>query len=441
MIETALDAAYHRLFTQQVIKTCPNDNTIKTYPYSYMGRLTEQSVCVGSAMDKKTLISIAKRAAGGSTADMLTIAMLYNVGFGLPKDEKACEDWSNFALVSPASVAFTDAVAELKAHVKSVPESFYPEDLHLPYTRIMTRLSSFRAYSGKSGGCDVFPLLSGIRVYLIYRQNDTGVPHLYAAYYANKSAGYSLAIDELIALGAPRKFGDHNGRSIIDRYRGTPSDLYIVAATITVPKASLVKAKLFGENTREVFAKFLENTEPVKELKDFDNSAVVARVAELTQQRKKLASAAKTVKTTDAKEYKRLKRQYVALGNELEGLQEKAAVDPKVEYDAYLESRPKSVLALVAQELYLWRDGDIEYPPLSVNELPKLLSTLGFRALYHPALENIGYFSKAEADANDLNELARIYEKNLGLKLQGLLLRPRNKANIRFCRTFTQRRV
>jgi hypothetical protein len=437
---TPLDNVLHRLHTLGKCPSIEPTGDIGSYSYSYMGRLVKQRVTVSPVMKKKTLVRVAKGAISGSITDMATVAMLYATGYGLPKDGDLAESWALFSTISQASIHFDDACALLKKHAMQNDEEIWPLDLTLPIARMAERLATFKPYKGGDtmAGASIFPRFAGVRVFLLYRQGEEGVPHLYAGYYKDGD-DILLEIDALIRLGVPRYLGEVRGKCIIDSYTpfGKKHSLIVVVGTIAVPISAMRKARQFGNSTKAVFKAFLADASPRKIEAAFDNSFYVEKLAELRKQVRRLRGRLKTVKGTRrlvvSEKYERLRDSYI----ELKALVEKS--NPKLEYANYLETLPETYLRMVMQELYLWEDGMFVAAPIPPSQTPDHLSSLGFTSLRMRNLEFLSYSCESRLTDERLAEVAKKFEVCLGFKVTGLVIQPKivgAPLRLRSCRSF-----
>lgn len=447
---TPLDCTIHRLYEQGLLLNKPNTPNkpkkkdtdkeakdekddepidIRSYPYTYMGRLVEQRVIVDPVMKKSTLDRIVKNATEGSMQDMATVAMLYNVGYGLPKDLRLSQIWSDFAIMNPTVMEFTEACALIKEHVSNCPDEIWPLALTMPVNRIVKKLNSFYPFNGAAKGAYVFPRLAGIRIFLLYRQAANETPHLYAAYYKDED-NLILGIDTLIKLGAPRYLGENGNKIIIDSY--TPfgrHPLYVVVGTIAVPKELIDKAKSIGKNTREIFHHFLMDTTPRKTKDAFDNSFYVNQLKETKERLDKLSRKLETVNGHSRVKLKikvsEMQRLYATQSALVSGS------NPELDYANYRSTLPEHFLKLVAHELYLWENAELKAAPIPPTQLPTHLSSLGFCSFRFSTLETIAYSLNDEI----LNpkKVAETFERILGFRVTGLIIQPKAKtARLRF---------
>lgn len=419
-----LDKTIHRLYETGVLQVCiPTHPDIRAFTYEYMGRITTQRVTVDPRMKKGDLLRIARNAARGNLQDMVTVAMLYNVGYGLPYDAKLADVWAKNACIQPAAIGFDAACKLLMKHAHDNPYEIYPDSLLVPCLEIIDQIHDHNHDATIREGACVMPRIKGIRVYLIYRNVPGEVPHLYAGFYRVGEDTF-IALDKLVELGAPRYFGEIRNKVTINNF--TPfgdNAMYVVASTIYIPET--VAAATGSHDVFEVFDEFLNDDQRVRTREDFNNQDFVDA----------LARAQKDFERTD-----RLLARYMANGQSApqkhrdehqknrENLERRKAdlstSDPQREYDAYIARLPVSKLRFISHEMYRWnRDG------LKTVKLHRLLmGSLGFRSIDHPALEFVGYV----ATDSDVKKTVNLFEKALDCKVEALIIQPSLTASVRF---------
>jgi len=417
-----LTSVIHHLYERGVLKSCEPTHDFKTYSYEYMGRIVKQPVTVGTNMKRADLIRIVKNAADGVIEDMVTVAMLFNVGYGLPFEPERAVVWSAYATLQPASEYDRECAYALKC-AEEAPDESYPDALIYPCLDVVRKIHDHKRTGTLKPGCSVMPRLRGVRVYLIYRTAPGVTPHLYAGFYHHKE-NYFLALDKLVQLGAPRYFGEIRGKMTMQEF--TPfghNAMYVVAGTVFIPES-----KRNGDKIGQVFRQFITDDTPPLTQSHFRIEDDVAAQAEAqrtvnnlirTQQRN--AERGKDNPVESLQEIIKAKRR-------LEQLTERVkTADPEAEYNAYLQSRPESRLKFVASEIYRWnRDG---LKTVRMGRQQQLhLSSLGFRSLTHPALEFVGRI----AEDTDVQKTVNIFEKALDAKVSALIIQPGVDATVRF---------
>ena len=414
-----LNSTIHRLYEIGVLKICKPTQYIDSYTYEYMGRIMPQTITVDPRMQKVDLIRIVNAACNGSIQDMVTVAMLYNVGYGLPYDEKLADAWAHHATLVKAAVGFDACCANAKASAFDNPPEIYPNSLVFPCLDVVNNIHEQANPGTIRKGSYVMPRLEGIRVYLIYRHIPGVVPHLYAGFY-HDGEDIFIAMDKLIELGAPRYFGEIRGNITIRDYItfGTNSR-YVVAGTIFVPES-----KGGTKITTETFDEFMLDKEPIArskfntELAAKELESAEKTVNRLQRLKQRFTDLDKTFPAEQKAELREAVARAAALADELKN------ADPQADYEAYLDTLPKAKLHLVVHELYRWnREGLRTCKVKQVH-----LQSLGFTSLMHPSLQTVGWV----ADHEDVQKTVKMFEKALDAKVNALIIQPNTDASARF---------
>ena len=417
-----LTSTIHHLYENGVLKTCEPTHDYESYSYEYMGRLVKQPVTVSTRMKKSDLIRIVESAQDGNTDSMVTLAMLFNVGFGMPFDTERAAIWSKFAMVEPAGEFDEQCEFALRA-ANEAPEISYPDSLLYPCLDIVRKIHDHKKDGTIKPGNYVLPRFKGVRIYLIYRTAPGVTPHLYAGFYHSRD-DYFLSIEKLIALGAPRYFGELKGRLTIPEY--TPfghNAMYVVAGTVYIPES-----KRNGDRIASVFSQYINDTTPPLTLNHFrieDDIAArddqVKTVNTLTRTQQRQTAKGKEVPIESLQQLMKAKKR-------LEQLEERVkTADPEAEYQAYLQSRPETRLKFVATELYRWNRDGLK-TVLMGRQMHQHMSSLGFHSLSHPALEFVG----SVADSTDVAETVNKFEKAMDAKVSALIIQPGINSTVRF---------
>lgn len=425
-----LNSAIHRLYETGVLHTCADAGNITSYTYEYTGRIVNQKLTVDPRMNKADLVRIARKAADGNISDMITVSMLYNVGFGLPQNEELAKAWVSHATLMPATQAFDDCAAQVIADAQNNPDKIYPDSLLLPCMHIINKLHDFSHESKFRQGCYVMPRLEGIRVYLIYRHVPGHVPHLYAGFYRDDDGDIFLSIDKLVALGAPRAFGEHHNRIIINGY--TPfgeNSMYVIASTIYLPETQREASKAVGTDLWDIFGKFLNDDSVDRVESSFTMEFYEDKLRESERAVERLTRTVKRFSDLGTpvpiKHKKALRQAKASVAELTEYLR---TSNPHIEFQSYMATRPRSYLRMVSHELYRWnRSTGIKTVPMH-RIMQTHLSSLGFRSITHPMLEFVGYV----ADSDDIEKTVKIFEKTLDAKVQALIIQPSPDASVRF---------
>lgn len=419
-----LTSTIHRLQETGAIGLCAISNHMHAYTYEYMGRVAKQQLTVDVRMKKTELLRIVKRAVEGSLPDMVTVAMLYNVGYGLPYDEELAKVWSCHATIVAAPMAFDVCCEKALEHAMAAPAEFYPDSLVYPCLTIIDQIHDHSHASKLKAGQFVMPRLKGVRLYLIYRHVPGYVPHLYAGFY-REGDNVFVAMDKMIELGIPRTFGELRGRVIINSYEPFgQNSMYVVAATIYVPES-------IGHDhvdAHQLLHEFM-NDESIDRTRDsFDTAFYEESLADTQKTVKRLERTAS--KHADKGERvpselrKELAKAQTLAKNYVDVI---ANSNPQAEYEAYLQARPKSKLRYVAHELYKYNRNGLH--TLELCPAPRVhLQSLGFRSIHHPALECVGYI----AETSDVAKTVKIFEKALDAKVEALIIHNSPTASVRF---------
>lgn len=417
-----LTSTIHHLYEKGILKTCEPTHDFETYSYEYMGRLVKQPVTVGTRMKKSDLINIVRGACDGNLEDMATLAMLFNVGYGMPFDRDRSVAWMKYSLVDPASQFDAECEYAMKC-AEEAPEYSYPDSLIYPCLDIVRKIHDHKNTGKLRLGCSVLPRFKGVRVYLIYRTQPGVTPHLYAGFYRDKE-NYFLSLDKLVALGTPRYFGEIRGRVTMTEY--TPfghNAMYVVAGTVYIPES-----KRNGDRISQVFKQFLNDDTPALTPQHFNTEDDIALQQEaqktvntLTRSQSRLAEQGKPIPLDSLQHLQKAKKR-------LEELTERVKhSNPEAEYAAYLQTRPEARLRFVASELYRWNRDGLKTVPMG-RQPHLLMSSMGFHSLSHPALETVGYV----ADTTDVRETVNKFEKAMDAKVSALIIQPGPESTVRF---------
>lgn len=425
-----LNSAIHRLYENGVLHVCEDTGNITSYTYEYTGRIANQKLTVDPRMNKADLVRIAKNAADGNISDMVTVSMLYNVGFGLPHDDALAAAWVAHVNLAPATIPFDDCAAQLIAHAQNNPDKIYPDCLVLPCLNVIDKIHDFKHEGKLRKGCYVMPRLEGIRVYLIYKHVPGHVPHLYAGFYHDNDGDVFLSIDKLIALGAPRAFGEIRGRITINGY--TPfgeNSMYVIASTIYLPESKREASLAIGSDLWDIFRKYLNDPHPDRGANSFnmdfyeetllENQRTVARLERTVNRFKEMGE---TLPTKHKKALREAKAKVADLTEYLK------TSNPDIEYRAYMQTRPRAYLRMISHELYRW-NRTVGLKTVPMNRIMQThLQSMGFLSIMHPLLEFVGYV----ADNDDVAKTVKIFEQTLDGKVKALIIQPSPDASVRF---------
>lgn len=419
-----LTSTIHRLQEMGTLKICEVSNHVHSFTYEYMGRVAQQRLTVDVRMKKTELLNIVKRANSGSLPDMVTVAMLYNVGYGLPYDEELAKVWTAHATLVRATKSF-DASCELALkHAYAAPAEIYPDSLIYPCLNIIDQIHDHTHQSKLKPGMFVSPRLKGVRVYLIYRHVPGYVPHLYAGFYRDGEDVF-MAIDKLIELGVPRAFGEIRDKVVINSYEPFGvNTMYVVAATIFVPE-SIGKGQI---DAHAQLRAFLDDDTVERTRGSFEIDAEKEALAELQKTVNRHERSAKRYTDNGQQppsqvrnELLKAKRRAAELADTIKN------ANPQAEYEAYLQTLPKAKLRYIAHELYKWTRRGLFTLELCPTKRVHLQS-LGFQSMAHPALECVGYI----ADTSDVAKTVKLFEKALDAKVEALIYHPSATASTRF---------
>jgi hypothetical protein len=417
-----LTSTLHHLYEKGILKTCEPTHDFESYSYEYMGRLVKQPVTVSTRMKKSDLLNIVRSACDGNLEDMATVAMLYNVGFGLPFDRDRAVAWMQYSLVNPASQFDAECDYAIKC-AEEAPDISYPDSLIYPCLDIVRKIHDHKNVGTLRKGCSVLPRFKGVRVYLIYRTQPGVTPHLYAGFYRDKD-NYFLSLDKLVALGAPRYFGEIRGRVTIPEY--TPfghNAMYVIAGTVYIPES-----KRNGDKISKVFKQFLTDETPKLTAQHFSTDDTIALLEEarktvntLTRAQSRLAEQGKAIPLDSLQQLQKANKRVDQLTEQVKN------ANPEAEYQAYLSARPEARLRFVATEMYRWNRDGLKTVPMGRQQHQQMQS-LGFHSLTHPALEFVGYV----ADTTDVRETVNKFEKAMDAKVSALIIQPGPESTVRF---------
>src|SRR5690606_30330065 len=428
-----LDLLFHRLYRMGHIEApemiqdedgkvlgIEGEGTIETYTFEYQGRLVKQAVTVRPVMKKETLAGIVQRACDGNMADMVTVAMLYNVGFGLPFDETAALAWTRFATLSVALADdFSEYCSRAKLEARDAPNEIWPVSITLPCIRAIDKLGDFAAEKTPSN-CFVAPRFKGVRVYLFYTDNPGTVPNLYAGFYVVDKEPKFIAIDKLVDLGAPRYLGEmRNTVTIVDYLPFGPNRMYAIVGTIGIPTSLREQAN--GVTDEQMLEAFLADT--TKELQ-FEAFCPESHDEELQKLKREEIRLTERIASMDKGSRRaELKNRLDTVKNDIVELQSTAEAKPEVAYRNYLSKRPKFYLRLLMSEMYIWRKKQFYCVPLTPKATQKHLQSLGFKSLTHPQLDFVGFVGDDPTD-DELCELAQVFAEYCDMEVEALVMQP-----------------
>lgn len=433
---TPLDSLLHRLYERGELKLTAETGNIHSYSYTYFGRIAEQRVVINPTMEKKQLLQIVGRALEGSLADIATVSMMYNVGYGLPKDLALSEVWAQYATVSPAVLDFDVASRKLKADYRDCPKIVWPDGLFTPVERMAGRLGRLKPFSEKMRDVIVSPIVSGIRVMMVYRKVGEGAPQLYASYYLDNGMPV-LEIDALVKLGAPVYLeGTPNNKAVDSFVPFGKARLTVVTGTIAIPTKLHKKARQFGKTTKDVFNALLADTSARKTLAAFDNSFYVEQLAGFRKRLRKLEAKLKTVKGLRRVNFKAEYETTVTLHANLKEALEKS--NPEAEYANYLESLPETYLRLATTGQYDWKRGELFVSKLAAATPSEKFAEYGMTEHVNAGLRFVVYGTQKRIGEERLRKLANEFEEALGFKVTGLIVQPQSETpQFKGCRIFT----
>lgn len=434
---TPLDNLLHRLYELGELKRSEETGDIHSYSYTYFGRIAHQRVVINPTMEKKCLRQIIGRAMEGSLTDIATVSMMYNVGYGLPKDLGLSEVWAQYATVSPAVLDFDTACAELKSHYRACPKIIWPEGLTFPVERVYGTLGRFKPFADKMRDVCITPVFAGVRVLLLYRKvSKEAAPQLYGAYYQDGGM-LTLNIEALTKLGAPKFLEGMPQTKAVDSF--VPfgkSRLIVVTGVVAIPTKLHKNARRFGKTTKDVFNALLADLGPRKTEAAFDNSYYVDQLRVFRKRIRKLEAKLKTVKRLRRvifkAELEKAVDQYAALKVALE------KSNPETEYANYLESLPESYLQLVTTGQYEWKRGELVVSKLAATTPSKQIALHGLTELANSSLRFAAYRTEKRIGEDRLRQLAAKFEEACGFKVTGLIVQPQSETPLlKSCRIFT----
>ena len=431
---TPLDSLLHRLYERGELKITAETGNIHSYSYTYFGRIAEQRVVINPTMEKKQLLQIVGRAMEGSLADIATVSMLYNIGYGLPKDLELSEAWAQFATVSQAAVDFEESCEQLKADFRSNPSVVWPNALTASVEKFAQKVGRLKPFKDKMSDVTVTPIVAGIRVILLYRKVEDGAPHLYAAYYLDSGTPV-LEIDALVRLGAPRNLeGTPNNKAVDSFVPFGKSGLTVVIGTIAIPTNLHKQARRFGKTTKDVFNALLADTSDRKTPAAFDNSFYVSQVKKFAKRIRKLEAKLKTVKGLRRLQFKT--ELDTAVGHHATITEALENSNPETDYANYLETLPESYLKLVTTGHYEWKRGELFVSKLAATTPSEELAAFGLTKFVRSDLSFVWYSTQKRIGEERLRRLTEQFEEALGFKVTGLIVQPSETPQFKSCRIY-----
>ena len=431
---TPLDTLLHRLYERGELFVTKETGNIHSYSYTYMGRLAHQRVVINPSMPKAQLFKIVGRAMAGSLSDIATVSMMYNVGYGLPKDALLSEVWAQFATISPAVMDFEESVKILKADYRTCSEIVWPAALVAPVERIAGSLGRLKPFANKMSDVSIAPIVAGIRVLFVYRKVEEGAPQLYAAYYLDNGSPV-LELDALIKLGAPAHLdGTPNNKAVDSFVPFGKAKLTVVVGTIAIPTKLHKKARQFGKTTKDVFKALLADMSTRKTLAAFDNSFYVEQLQTFGRRIRRYEVKLKTVKGLRRVNLKAEYETAVTHHATLKAALEKS--NPETDYANYLDTLPETYLRLVTTGHYEWKRGEMFVTKLAATTPSKRLAAHGLTELVSSGLSFAEYGTQKRVGEERLRKLTDEFEEALGFKVTGLIVQPSETPQFKSCRIF-----
>lgn len=390
-----LKSLLHRLYQQGYLQSVSDRGTIHEFSYKYEGRLVNQQVTVKPMLEYSALKRICRGAISGNLTDMVTVAMMYNVGFGLPANKEVALLWTGFSTLDVAANAdFSAACRKLRKDYTKAPAIIYPDQLTLPCLFAAERLERFEIKTPEH--IYAVPQFDGMRVYLFYRKVPGVAPHLYAAF----SGDRFVSIDKLIALGIPRYLGEHNNRQIIvEEY--LPDNLVVAVATIAVVNGG-TKDPVHYFDAYDCSALLPES--------DFAERPDTVNINNMKDEMQRLS------KVLQRREDAEIRRKVSRLKRQIH-IAESQTYDPEEAYAKYLCTKPQHYLKVVVTEIYNYRSKEGFVAVGNGYMAQQLLQTYGFNCLCHPALEQAFFVT-----TKTVKQLKALFEKVTGLRVIGFLM-------------------
>lgn len=302
-----LSSLIHALYQLSYLKPTKPDGTLYSYSYSYRGRLTDQRITVNPGLPYEAFRKICRSAISGSLQDMGLVALMYNVGYGLPVNRHCAEAWTSFAVLD-ADHDFKGACKQLRRDYRQAPETIYPDQLIVPFQEVVQGL-------GSEG------------LYAMYRKLPGVAPNIYAALFNGQLAD----LEKLVALGVPNFLEGNHEILIAEDF--IPTTFYV----LSVDLESL-------------------NGRPVQELYNaWDGQPLLARSAfdeptqEMVDIQQEMQSIERRIQRGDSLEVELVRHR-----RKLERLQQR---DIDAEYCKYLETKPLAQIKLHLGDLYRFKDG------------------------------------------------------------------------------------
>jgi hypothetical protein len=446
MSVTRLDTLFERLAfnkVESVVRTPPDfSNTFLDLPIKPKGEMHKR-FNIMPRLANNTVEKIARGAASGNRDDMLTISMMYSVGLGVEKSDRLSTTWASMSLVEgDPEISFKEAVVRLRDTVKALPKDgwSYPSILDRMYTECIH--DHKRATPSKvttKGSYTLSPIVSGLRVFLIYRIEGAKC-YLYNARVGGLN-GENIALDAISRLDIPIEFGEIRNKSTIPDYCDRMSDYiraplkaFVVTGTIAVPselKSAVKQAHPECRSTKELFASYQSTLEEdrIKYIPHECYGSLKLSYDSLRQELKDIKSGDKLIefksqwskvkrKFDSAKKAKDKKRSLEAantltsmreIGTQLTDGSKEKAVRTKLEQlqlelhaskavedqhrEAYKAKYLERVFKIVASDIYAY-DEKGYYPFPLARHLHTHLQGLGFSSFNHPMLDDYKTLTK-----------------------------------------------
>lgn len=435
-------------------------------------------------MPNRSLKAIAKGAMNGNTDDMLTLSMMYSVGFGVERNKELAISWSAMSLVETGPVDFMKACKILKKSLSNLDddEFCYPEVVNRTYDRLKSMTHRMDSKSIPAANYLAAPLINGMRTYAIYRvskNDDDGRKYCYLYDLRVGGAnGDRLVLEMANKMNIPNVLGEHNGRFTIPDYSERMSD-YIkepiefiaVAGTLTVTRSNMPYVKknfpeagsvseLFdfmdSGSEREEYVYSYEHKEVNqklqslrKKLQEIEDGSLYERLRESYNETRKRYKESKSKKDRSdiSKRLKNLKKKGEDIRSgekrkeakqsireaqkELKSIEQKEEANKKEHQAKY----PENLMSFVATEVYYGNKG-VNILPVG-NRVYKHLQSLGFSTFNQPFLEycssmNIPTSMPTKYKTEKFQYLVNRFSKLLpDYKVKGLVLRQINTKTVK----------
>jgi hypothetical protein len=348
-------------------------------------------------MQTKDYNELLSLAINGDLSAMRVVAMMYNVGYLLPKSREHALAWTAFSTMTVANMGYAEAIRDVKAHRRETLAATTDEGLLWP-SQVMDNifhalksLDSVRTTKKCPAGSLITPVIKGMRMHVLYRATKVEGEwrsFLYGALIRVNGEYQILTVDKLAHLNIPRYLGEIRGNVTIPNYMpfGPETQMYVIEGTISVPTLLLNRMKRFFPNVSsysQLWKTYLDS---------------------LNRQRL-------------------LEQTHVEADGKARKLSKKERKEERLSYKMYLKRLPESYLQFTATNLFVYTGKVLKTTKL-LNHTHTHLQSLGFLTLKHPLVEFDAYSCTGRSKSELSNVLAKFKKAYPDLRIAGLFIRP-----------------